>query len=247
VPRRHQHRLSKPILSLAFVAAFALAPAARADEGEGRAAERAQMVKKQIEARGVKNQRVLEAMRTIPREWFVPKELAHKAYSDHPLAIGHEQTISQPYIVAAMTELLDPKPEQKVLEVGTGSGYQAAVLSKLVREVHTIEIVPELAKRAGDVLREHGFGNVYVRAGDGYRGIPGEAPFDGIIVTAAPEQIPTPLIEQLKIGGRMVIPVGARSKHQVLKVLERTKDGVETREVFDVSFVPMTGEVERKK
>lgn len=203
------------------------------------------MVRQQIEGRGVKNERVLEAMRAIPREWFVPKDQAKKAYRDHPLDIGHGQTISQPYIVAAMTELLDPKPDQKILEVGTGSGYQAAVLSKLVREVDTIEIVGELAESAAQTLRAHGFANVHVFSGDGYRGREELAPFDGIIVTAAPDKVPKPLIDQLKIGGRLVIPVGDRHSHQMLEVLERTKDGTRRREIFEVKFVPMTGEAEK--
>jgi protein-L-isoaspartate(D-aspartate) O-methyltransferase len=222
--------------------ASSIADEAPADRSE----ERAQMVKEQIEDRGVKNARVLEAMRSVPREWFVPEKFAPKAYRDHPLDIGHGQTISQPYIVAAMTELLDPQPDQTVLEVGTGSGYQAAVLAKLVREVDTIEIVAELAERAKKTLAAHGFSNVHVFSGDGYRGRPDLAPFDGIIVTAAPDSVPKPLLEQLKIGGRLVIPVGRQHGHQMLKVLERTKDGIKTREIFEVRFVPMTGEAEKK-
>jgi protein-L-isoaspartate(D-aspartate) O-methyltransferase len=207
------------------------------------AAAREAMVRDQIAARGVKSPRVLQAMRAVPRHLFVPKALESKAYTDHPLDIGHQQTISQPYIVAKMTELLDPKPDQKVLEVGTGSGYQAAVLSKLVGEVYTIEIVPELAEQARRLLAEIGDDNVHVITGDGYRGLPDHAPFDAVIVTAAPDKVPQPLIDQLKVGGRMVIPVGG--KDQVLELLEKTKDGVVTKKVFDVKFVPMTGEAQR--
>lgn len=207
--------------------------------------ERLSMVQKQIAARGVKNPRVLEAMREVPRHRFVLPGSEPAAYADRPLDIGLKQTISQPYIVAAMTELLDPKPDDRILEVGTGSGYQAAVLSRLVREVYSIEIVPELAKRAAGALAANGYKNVTVIAGDGYRGLPDKAPFDGIIVTAAPDEVPEPLIRQLRLGGRMVIPVGAAD--QVMKVLERTVDGVVTKTLFDVRFVPMTGEAERKK
>jgi protein-L-isoaspartate(D-aspartate) O-methyltransferase len=179
----------------------------------------------------------------VPRHLFVTKALEMKAYEDHPLDIGHGQTISQPFIVAAMTELLDPRPDQKILEIGTGSGYQAAVLSLLAREVYTIEIVAPLADRAKLLLRDLGYKNVHVLAGDGYRGWPSEALFDGIIVTAAPQRIPKPLIEQLKVGGRMVIPVG--DKEQMLELLEKTESGVVTKKVFEVKFVPMTGEVRK--
>jgi len=206
---------------------------------------RADMLATQIEARGVQNARVLQAMREVPRHLFVPEELREHAYEDRPLPIGQAQTISQPYIVAAMTELLDPEPSDRVLEIGTGSGYQAAVLARLVDHVYSIEIVPELARRARRTLAEGGYANVSVIEGDGYRGLPDEAPFDGIIVTAAPEQIPQPLVEQLAMGGRMVIPVGDFT--QQLVVLERTASGIQTRTIFGVRFVPMTGEVQRQK
>ena len=203
------------------------------------------MVREQIEARGVSDRRVLDAMRTVPRHLFVPEDARPWAYRDHPLGIGHRQTISQPFVVALMTELLAPEPDHKVLEIGTGSGYQAAVLSLLVAEVFSIEIVEPLAKRAAADLATHGYDNVTVIAGDGYRGLPAEAPFDGIIVTAAPPYIPEPLVEQLKLGGRMVIPVG--EGYQELKLLEKTESGVEVRQVIPVRFVPMTGEVRQRR
>jgi protein-L-isoaspartate(D-aspartate) O-methyltransferase len=204
---------------------------------------RREMVSHQIEARGVSDPRVLEAMRTVPRHRFVSSELQGRAYADHPLPIGLGQTISQPYIVAAMTELLQPEPTDRVLEIGTGSGYQAAILSRLVAHVYTIEILPDLAKRAAATLADLGYDNVTVSTGDGYRGIPDEAPFDGIIVTAAPAEIPQPLIDQLAVGGRLVIPVG--SFFQELKLLEKSEQGVASRSIFPVRFVPMTGEAQR--
>ncbi len=207
--------------------------------------EREHMVKDQIEARGIVNARVLDAMRTVPRHLFVPESYRRQAYEDHPLPIGLDQTISQPYIVAIMTSLLDPEPGDKMLEIGTGSGYQSAVLSLLVDHVHTIEIIPDLADQAQEVLQKNGYDNTTVIAGDGYHGIPSEAPFDGIIVTAAPKEVPQPLIDQLKVGARLVIPVG--TWYQELRVLERTPKGIESRTVFPVRFVPMTGEAQKKK
>jgi protein-L-isoaspartate(D-aspartate) O-methyltransferase len=198
---------------------------------------REEMVKQQIEARGVENPRVLEAMRRVPRHRFVPEEVRAAAYQDRPLPIGHGQTISQPYIVAAMTEALDPQPGDRILEIGTGSGYQAAVLSGLVEKVYSIEIIPELAESARTALAAGGYANVEVFTGDGYAGIPDQAPFDGIIVTAAPEKVPEPLIEQLAMGGRLVIPVGRWS--QDLRVFERTEEGVRATELFPVRFVPL--------
>jgi protein-L-isoaspartate(D-aspartate) O-methyltransferase len=201
------------------------------------------MVESQIEARGVKNPRVLEAMRTVPRHRFVPSAYRDQAYQDRALPIGLRQTISQPYMVAVMTELLDPQSGDKVLEVGTGSGYQAAVLAGLVEKIYTIEIIPELADRARRLLAANGYDNVVVITGDGYRGIPDEAPFDGIIVTAAPERVPEPLIDQLKMGGRLVVPVGGRD--QRLQVFERTEHGLDEKTLFAVRFVPMTGEAQQ--
>ncbi len=207
------------------------------------AAERTEMVRSQIAARDVRDPRVLDAMREVPRHRFVPLDYQDRAYLDRPLPIGLGQTISQPYIVAVMTELLRPEATDRVLEIGTGSGYQAAVISRLVAKVYTIEIVPELAERAAKTLAELGYANVEVSSGDGYRGIPSEAPFDGILVTAAPDEIPEPLIEQLAVGGRMVIPVG--DFYQQLTVVEKTDQGISKRTVFPVRFVPMTGEATR--
>jgi protein-L-isoaspartate(D-aspartate) O-methyltransferase len=223
--------------------------AARSEPGgeraghDTRAGERADMVASQIAARGVRDARVLAAMRKVPRHSFVPADQQGDAYADHPLPIGHAQTISQPYIVGIMTELLAPQPGDKVLEIGTGSGYQAAVLAELVREVYTIEIVEPLARRAEQTLRQLGYRSVRVRAGDGYRGWPEAAPFDAIIVTAAPGHVPRPLKEQLAVGGRLVIPVG--DLYQELRVITRRADGgFDERSVIPVRFVPMTGEAQ---
>ena len=233
-----------PLLALALLPLPGAACAEEPSDGSRRGERRA-MVRDQIEARGVSHPRVLEAMRTVPRHELVPAEARPWAYRDHPLSIGYRQTISQPFIVALMTELLAPEKDHKVLEIGTGSGYQAAVLSLLVERVFSIEIVEPLAKRAKGDLERLGYDNVTVIAGDGYQGLPAEAPFDGIIVTAAPPYIPQPLVEQLKPGGRMVIPVGEH--YQELKLLVKTKSGVEEREVIPVRFVPMTGEVQKRR
>jgi protein-L-isoaspartate(D-aspartate) O-methyltransferase len=197
------------------------------------------MVDTQLRARDITDPRVLEAMNAVPRHLFVPDAQRRDAYGDHPLPIGDSQTISQPYIVAFMTQALDVEPSHKVLEVGTGSGYQAAVLARLVREVYTIEIIEPLATRAQTLLGELGFKNVRVRAGNGYLGWPEEAPFDRIIVTAAPEDVPPALVAQLKPGGRMAIPVGVES--QELRILRRTATGLELLDTLPVRFVPMTG------
>jgi protein-L-isoaspartate(D-aspartate) O-methyltransferase len=207
---------------------------------------REKMVETQIKARGVKDQRVLSAMLKVERHLFVPKEYQTSAYSDQPLPIGEGQTISQPYIVALMTELLEFKGGEKVLEIGTGSGYQAAVLAELAREVYSIEIIETLANSAKNLLLNLGYKNINVKAGDGYLGWPEVAPFDAIIVTAAPDHIPKPLLEQLKEGGRMVIPVGIYS--QELKKIIKRSGKIETTDVIPVIFVPMTGEgVKQKK
>jgi protein-L-isoaspartate(D-aspartate) O-methyltransferase len=201
------------------------------------------MVREQIVARGVQDARVLEALARVPRHELVPAELREHAYQDRPLAIGFGQTISQPFVVAYMTEQLDLDGSERVLEVGTGSGYQAAVLAELAREVWSIEIVPELAARASADLARLGYTNVHVRAGDGYRGWPDEAPFDAIIVTAAPGHVPEPLVEQLAVGGRMVLPVG--SFEQELLRIERTAEGLREERLIGVRFVPMRGEAEK--
>jgi protein-L-isoaspartate(D-aspartate) O-methyltransferase len=199
------------------------------------------MVEDQIVSRGVSDGRVLEALRRVPRHLFVPPGQRARAYADSALPIGEGQTISQPYIVALMTELLRPGAEDIVLEVGTGSGYQAAVLSLLAKHVYSIEILPSLAASAGRLLSELGYANVTVRAGDGYQGWPESAPFDGIIVTAAPPEIPAALVTQLKRGGRMVVPVGETSETQELILIEksRTSDAITKRAVIPVRFVPM--------
>jgi protein-L-isoaspartate(D-aspartate) O-methyltransferase len=202
------------------------------------------MVETQIMARGVRDPRVLAAMREVPRHLFVDPSESGGAYEDHPLPIGGNQTISQPYIVALMTELAKIGPRDKVLEIGTGSGYQSAVLSKLATQVYSIEIVPELARQSAERLRRLGYANVTVREGDGYRGWPEHAPFDAIIVTAAPDRIPQPLLDQLAAGGRLVIPVG--SFFQELKVLTKDRDGrISEKDIIPVRFVPMTGEIEK--
>lgn len=200
---------------------------------------RRRMVEEQIEARGVTDARVLEAMSRVPRHEFVPEEYRSDAYRDTPLPIGLGQTISQPYIVALMTELVQPEPGDRLLEIGTGSGYQAAVAAELVAEVYTIEIIPELAASAADRLDRLGVSNAFVREGDGYLGWPEQGPFDGILVTAGAPDIPEPLIEQLKPGARMVIPVGDPSSVQILQVIEKLPGGeVEVRDIIPVRFVP---------
>jgi len=208
--------------------------------GDGTAPARARMVDEQIRGRGVRDEKVLAAMGKVPRHLFVSEELAGAAYSDEPLPIGHGQTISQPYIVALMTELAELQGGETVLEVGTGSGYQAAVLAEIAARVFSIEIVEPLAASATERLRRLGYANILVRQGDGYRGWPEEAPFDAIIVTAAPDHVPPPLVDELRVGGRLVIPVGDLS--QELLVITKTDDGTVTKRVIPVRFVPMTGE-----
>lgn len=203
---------------------------------------RQSMVEEQIVRRGIDNPEVVRAMGEVPRHAFVPDHLQNQAYIDGPLAIGSGQTISQPYIVALMTELLELDGDEKVLEIGTGSGYQAAVLARLAREVYTVEIREELGSQAEERLVSLGYDNIHLRIGDGYQGWPEEAPFDGIMVTAAPATVPKPLIDQLKVGGKLVIPVG--DFFQDLLVITRTAGGVEQREIIPVRFVPMIGEVE---
>ncbi|HXH05536.1 MAG TPA: protein-L-isoaspartate(D-aspartate) O-methyltransferase [Vicinamibacterales bacterium] len=224
---------------LALLLAACGAPAAvRPDASEeAYRAARLRMVDEQIRARGISDARVLEAMRKVPRHRFVPERLRALAYEDSPLPIGAGQTISQPYIVAYMTEALAVEPGHKVLEIGTGSGYQAAVLAEIAREVYTIEIVPELAERAARVLRELGYTNVHVRTGDGYLGWPEQAPFPRIMVTAAPPEVPSTLVDQLDRGGRLVVPVG--TAFQMMTIVTKTEKGVERRETIPVRFVPM--------
>src|SRR5262245_12990464 len=201
---------------------------------------RQQMVEEQIERRGVRDPRVLAAMRTVPGQLFVPDEQRARAYDDAPLPIGDGQTISQPYIVAFMTEAARLGPGDRVLEVGTGSGYQAAVLAAIGAEVMSIEILPGLAARARTALAAAGFEKVAVRTGDGFRGWPEAAPFDAVLVTAAPDEVPPPLLAPLKVGGRLVIPVGSGT--QELIRVTRTAEGFERESLLPVRFVPMTGE-----
>ena len=207
-----------------------------------RQAERDSMVDQQIVARGVKTPAVIKAMRHVPRHQFVMDAYAREAYQDRPLPIGYDQTISQPYMVAIMTEAIELHPDDKVLEIGTGSGYQAAVLAEIVSQVFTIEIVEPLAKRSTEKLSELGYDNVKVRAGDGYQGWPEEAPFDAIILTAAPDHVPEPLLDQLAVGGRMILPIGKFLQDLVL--IRRTEKGYERTKLFWVTFVPMTGQAE---
>ena len=208
---------------------------------------RHQMVERTIRARGVTDPEVLRAMETVPRHRFVLPQFLGQAYADHPLPIGYGQTISQPYIVALMTELLDLEPGERVLEIGTGSGYQAAVLAELVDEVYSVEIIPELAESAAQRLKELGYDNVRTKQGDGYYGWEEYAPFDAIVVTAAADHIPPPLIAQLKEGGRMVIPVGNPWSYQKLILLEKKGGKIFSTHITGVLFVPMVGEIERRK
>lgn len=213
-----------------------------------RAAERELMVARTIEARGVRDPRVLAALRAVPRHRFVPEGERANAYADSPLPIGHRQTISQPYVVALMSEAVAPGPGQRVLEIGTGSGYQAAVLAEMGAEVWTIEIVRELGEEAARTLRALGYGAVRTRIGDGYHGWPEAAPFDAIVVTAAPGFVPPALVEQLAPGGRMVLPVGERDGVQELMLVRKDADGrVREESLGPVRFVPMTGAAEQRR
>ena len=207
-------------------------------------ARRTRMIDSQLRARGIADKRVLDAMQKVPRHLFVPEEYRSRAYDDSPLPIGHDQTISQPYIVGYMSEALELRPTDRVLEIGTGSGYQAAILGELAGDVYTIEIVPELAERARAALDAAGYRNVHVRHGNGYLGWPEAAPFDRIIVTAAPEKIPQALVDQLAVGGIMVVPVGAVYDDQVMTIVRKTDKGVVTRETLPVRFVPMKKRIE---
>jgi protein-L-isoaspartate(D-aspartate) O-methyltransferase len=230
-----------------------LIPAAIAVSGCGQeaaqpsdlAAGRQQMVQQQLVARGIHEERVLAVMAKVPREEFVPADERAAAYTDNPLPIGYDQTISQPYIVALMTEQLHPKLSDRVLEIGTGSGYQAAILAELVAEVYSIEIIEPLARNAEATLQRLGYKNVRMKVGDGYKGWPENAPFDAIIVTCAPDRVPGALTDQLKDGGRMIIPVGDRFAQQ-LYLLEKKNGQLKESAVLPVRFVPMAGEAERR-
>lgn len=213
-------------------------PGAEASEDERRA-ERERMVAEQLAARGIRDVRVLAAMRKVPRHRFVPASEEQRAYEDRPLPIGHGQTISQPFVVAFMSQALALSGSERVLDVGTGSGYQAAILGELARKVWSLEIVAPLAASAGERLRALGHENVHVRCGDGYQGWSEHAPFDAILVAAAPDHVPQPLVDQLALGGRMILPVGKGEQDLVL--LRRTPTGLVREEVLPVRFVPMTG------
>ena len=207
---------------------------------------RERMLEKDLKGRDISDQRVLSAMEKVQRHLFVERNLWGVAYNDYPLSIGEGQTISQPYIVALMTQCLRLKPTERVLEIGTGSGYQAAVLAELVEKVYSIEIKKGLAEKAAALLKELGYRNIAVKQGDGFHGWPEHAPFDAIMVTCAPDTIPPPLIEQLKEGGRIIIPVGDSFLHQTLTLVTKVKGKLKTERISGVRFVPMTGEAERK-
>jgi protein-L-isoaspartate(D-aspartate) O-methyltransferase len=234
-----------PLLA-AVIGILACAAGCHAEDDARFTERRNAMVREQIEAGGVKDAKVLAAMRKVPRHEFVPAAWRNRAYDDRPLPIGEDQTISQPYIVAFMTEQLALKPGERVLEVGTGSGYQAAILAELVKDVYTIEIVEPLGKRAAETLKRLGYAGVHVRIGDGYQGWPEAAPFHAIIVTCAPNAVPKPLVDQLAEGGRMVIPVGEFGDLQQLVVLRKEDGKLVTKRTLPVRFVPMTGEAEKR-
>ncbi|MCL5670238.1 MAG: protein-L-isoaspartate(D-aspartate) O-methyltransferase [Acidobacteria bacterium] len=231
-----------PIFQAGTEARSASEPAVQDPISQRKAREK--MVRQQIAARGVRDARVLDALRKVPRHLFVPMVMQPHAYQDTPLPIGYAQTISQPYVVGFMTEALKLRPQDRVLEIGTGSGYQAAVLSLLVQDVYSIEIVEPLGREAAERLQRLGYANVKVRIGDGYKGWPEAAPFDAIIVTAAPGHIPQPLLDQLAPGGRLLVPVG--KDVQTLVRVRRTAKGFKPEELLGVRFVPMTGEAEKK-
>lgn len=235
-------------LALWLILGALLAPGVRSDGPDAALAAARHRMVEQIRSRGVTDTAVLAALDAVPRHLFVPQPERDKAYHDCPLPIGDGQTISQPYMVALMTSLLELRPGERVLEIGTGSGYQAAVLSRVAAEVYTIEIRQPLAERARRTLADLGYRNIQLRTGDGFQGWRDAAPFDGIIVTAAPPSVPDPLLRQLKVGGRLVIPVGDRNALQSLLVLTRRADGgFDRSNVMPVFFVPMTGEAQRRE
>lgn len=246
--------------ALALALFLILSPASAGEKADFYVAQRRAMVDLVASydpRRRVTDERVLAAMLKVPRHLFVPEPIREQAYADSPLPIGEEQTISQPFIVGAMTQVLELKAADTVLEIGTGSGYQAAILAEIAREVFSIEIIPALARRAEKTLQRLGYKNVRVKTGDGYQGWPQHAPFDAIIVTCAPDHIPELLVRQLKMGGRMVIPVGPDHIGRALKgspwspqeliLVRKTSDGMRREKQFDVRFVPMTGEAQKKK
>jgi protein-L-isoaspartate(D-aspartate) O-methyltransferase len=234
--------MAKRLAALLFILLLpAAALSADAPEPAETRQARERMVREQIQARGISRPDVLNAMRSVPRHRFVPADLAEAAYQDHPLPIGEGQTISQPYIVALMTELLDLKPAEQVLEIGTGSGYQAAILSTLAAKVYTIEIKQKLSENASIVFKKYDYKNVIDRHGDGYFGWPEAAPFDAIMITAAVDHIPPPLIAQLKDGGRLVLPLGSPFGYQNLVLVTKRGQNVTLRNIIGVLFVPLTG------
>ena len=232
-------RLSWSAALLAAVTSSTMCTSLQSSIQGDRPGERNRMVAEQLRARDIRDPRVLAAMERVPRHLFMPEAVRGEAYRDHPVPIGYGQTISQPYIVGFMSEALELTPEHRVLEIGTGSGYQAAILGELAREVYTIEIVEPLAESARATLEQLGYKNVHVRAGNGYAGWPEHAPFDRIIVTAAPDAVPPALVEQLRVGGLMAIPVGTLD--QELRIMKRTARGMDTLKTLPVRFVPMTG------
>jgi protein-L-isoaspartate(D-aspartate) O-methyltransferase len=240
----------EPLVKLSFIIATSLfllaCPAQRGAEDFYQVA-RQRMVKEDIQKRGIDDKRVLQAMLKVERHLFVPENYRHMAYADRPLPIGEGQTISQPYIVALMTHYLYLNPEDEVLEIGTGSGYQAAVLAELAKKVYSIEIIEQLARTAQERLRALGYTNVWVKCGDGFYGWKEYAPYDAIIVTCAAPSIPQRLVEQLKEGGRMILPLGGEPFHQSLTVLTKRSGRIEKQRITDVVFVPMTGEIEEEE
>jgi protein-L-isoaspartate(D-aspartate) O-methyltransferase len=232
---------------LSFVALISFFSLSTGQEADVYARPRKKMVAEQLAARDITDPRVLEVMGRVPRHIFVPPAYRDQAYADHPLPIEEGQTISQPYIVALMTQSLALEGGEKILEIGTGSGYQAAVLAELKTRVFTIDINPRLAEQAARTLGELGYAAIRVKSGDGFFGWPEEAPFDGIIVTCASPRLPPLLVEQLKPGGRLIIPLGGAQEFQVLTLVTKTKDGVRTKEISGVRFVPMTGEAQKKR
>ena len=226
-----------PSFAFAFCAILAFSVATLLVANQGTLQER--MVADQIEGRGIRNPDVLRVMRAIPRHLFVPMDVRYMAYEDRPLPIGYGATISQPYVVALMTELLTPAKKHRILEIGTGSGYQAAILGQLAAEVYSVEIVPELARSTAKTLRELGYTNITVRQGDGYKGWPERAPFDGIMVTAAPPELPQALVAQLARGGRLVAPIGSMWNQELIVIEKKTDGTIRRRSMGAVSFVPM--------
>jgi len=232
---------------LALLTAALFVEFAHAQEPELLSGARDRMVREDLCPRGISDKNVLRAMRKVPRHLFVEKQFWDQAYADHPLPIGEGQTISQPYIVALMTEALGIKPGQKILEVGTGSGYQAAVLAELTDKVYTVEIRKTLAQRAAETVKKLGYTSIHVKHGDGYFGWEENAPYDAIIITCAANHIPSPLLKQLKVGGKLIIPLGSTSYNQTLAIITKKETAGEVTYLTDVAFVPMTGEAENRK